>query len=565
MSPTHTIVVPDARDWPHLGALLDDALLAHPSEVALVEADRHREVLRWSYRELRQLALRVAARLDGLGVGPDVRVAILAGNQARWLVSAIAAFRLGAILVPLDYKLTATEWRGLLDHAKPHILVADWHIARQLPPSAAPHILVLDAPPDAPLDGRLRWDDLPEVDTAPRHPRSPTDIATIVYSSGTGGRPKGCVLDHRAYLHQLSALLTLHPMAPGKRFFSFLPTNHAIDFVAGFLGPLLCGATVVHQRTLRPEFLVSTLQRYAPSHLALVPAILSAFDRTLRERTEEAPGWRGAAFEAARGLNQWWTARGPDRAVSQGLLGPVHAAFGGGLEVVFCGGAWTDRAMAERFYAVGIPVLIGYGLTEACTVATLNRLRPYRADSVGPPVDGVEVRIVDPDAEGVGEVWLRGPTLFRGYLDDPELTAETLTPDGWLRTGDLGRLDASWHLHLSGRRKDVIVTHEGKNLYPEDVAGAFSDVACEEIAIFAENYILDRRGMVDERLVAVVRVGATDPSRALAAANQRLPGYKRISAWARWSEPFPRTATQKIKRIDLARRVRDAAPSWEPL
>ena len=150
------------------------------------------------------------------------------------------------------------------------------------------------------------------------------------------------------------------------------------------------------------------------------------------------------------------------------LLRQVHKAFGGELRAMFTGGAFMEPSTLQFFYDLGIPVANGYGLTEAGTVLTLNDLKPFRADTVGKPLPGVELRILNPDAEGIGEVAAHSKTVMSHYLDDPELTAETIV-DGWLLTGDLGRFDSSGHLQLFGRKKNMIVTEGGKNIYPEDI------------------------------------------------------------------------------------------------
>ncbi|MBA2321957.1 MAG: AMP-binding protein, partial [Deltaproteobacteria bacterium] len=529
----------DPSSYESLGALLNDALLTWKGETALIESNRARETGRRTYLETWHEAHRLAALLRSHGVGPGDRVAILASNGSRWLIAAIGAYFLGAVLVPLDYKLTPPEWVALLRHARPIVLLTEPHIAASIREHGVDIVLSLDGElPAASPGGEGRV----EIATRLRN-----DPAAIVYSSGTGGRPKGCVLPHRAYLHQLAALISLYPMRPGQRFFSFLPTNHAIDFVAGFLGPLVCGATVVHQRTLRPEFLIATFQRYAPSHTAVVPSLLTAFEKSAQEKLDALPGWQGWAVDAATALNRQLRGRP--------MLKPLAAGFGGSLEVMFCGGAFTDRRRAEWFGERGLPVVIGYGLTECCAVATLNGTKPLRADSVGRAVDGVEVAIHSPDAAGVGEVWIRGPTVMLGYLDDPVLTAETLTPDGWLRTGDLGWLDGSFHLHLVGRNKDVIVTDGGKNVYPEDVEAAFAALDCEELAIFSESYVWPQRKLTGERLVAVVRPRGELPVEALRQVNRSLADFKRLSGVLAWPDGFPRTATMKLKRSDLAARV----------
>jgi long-chain acyl-CoA synthetase len=483
-------------------------------------------------------------------------------NQPRWLISAYAALYRGAVLVPLDYKLEADEQAALLAHAKPSALVVEHSLYRRFGASelSVPLVLVSEAPDEQPLpEGTVRYEELPAADNG----SSPTfvlrtreDVATIVYSSGTGGRPKGCMLTHDNYLEQYSALGALFPMGVGDRYFSILPTNHAIDFMVGFIGPLCGGAAIVHQRSLRPEFINWTLSEYGITHMAIVPLILEAFERRINDKLDEASPTKRGLFEVLSSFNQLLTDRKPNHAISSRLLKPVHDAFGGQLKMLFCGGAFTDRERAEFFYRLGIPVVIGYGLTEACTVATVNDLSPFRGDSVGKPVAGVEVKIDGESDEGIGQVLLRGRTIMKGYLDDDALTAETIS-DGWLHTGDLGWIDASGHLHLVGRSKNMVVTAGGKNIYPEDIEQKFEGLPCDELAVFATNYIWPGAKLEDEMLVAVYR--GDDEAvllRELNQRNHRLPDFKRIAGVVHWDEEFPRTASMKLKRNVLADTLR---------
>ncbi|MCA9518787.1 MAG: AMP-binding protein, partial [Myxococcales bacterium] len=545
-----------------------DATLTFKTATALVCRDRKREQARLTFTAFRAEAMAMARLFESHGVGPGSRVALIMGNQPRWLVAAAAAFWRGAVLVPLDYKLTGAEHDALLAHARPDALIVDYPYFRRLSAATreATRVFVNEAPAGAAdLGGAEALGELghadpdaPELEVVPRRRE---DDATIVYSSGTGGRPKGCVLSHGAYLAQLEGLVALFPLTEGDRYFSILPTNHAIDFMCGFVGPFSGGATVVHQRTLRPEHLLDTMKAERVTHMAVVPLLLEAFERGVDERIAESKPWQREAVKALSALNGWLTAKTPRHALSKRLLRPIHDGFGGDLKVLFCGGAFTERRLAERFYELGLPVVIGYGLTECCTVATVNDLKPFRGDTVGRAVPGVDVTIADPDALGVGEVIVRGPTLMSRYLDDPELTAETLTADGALRTGDLGWLDAAGHLHLVGRRKNMIVTTGGKNVYPEDIEAAFAKVPCEELVVVAADYLWPRKGggLTGEALVAVVRTtdGDLDATRvAVQQANARLADFKRVSGLVHWHKEFPRTASMKVKRAELADLVR---------
>lgn len=538
-----------AKPSAHLGQLLEDVALTFREETALIEVSRHTEVHRLSYTAMHRRSQSLAAWLIAEGLKPGDRLAILMTNRSAWLITAAAAFRAGAVLVPLDYKLTTTEVDALLEHARPAWVVAEYGLSKKL--SWSGRKLVCDAPTK--VADVQRFEHVPDGVCGVVH-RDPEHDATIVYSSGTGGTPKGCRLSHRAYLAQIDSLLQLYPMAPGQRFFSILPTNHAIDFMCGFLAPFCCGATVVHQRTLRPEFLRSTLKRYGITHMAAVPLILKSLRTAIQERLDELPTLQRTVIDGLIGANAALTEDRPRPMVSQRLLKPLLAPLGGKLQLVFTGGAFVEPELASFFYRLGIGVVIGYGLTEAGTVVAVNDLAPFRADSVGAAVPGTSIRV---DGDRIGEVQIHGPTVMTGYLDEPELTAASFTEDGWLRTGDLGWLDAAGHLHLVGRSRNIIVTAGGKNLYPEDIEIAFGSIDTEGFAVFAQDFVWPGScGLGAEALIAVVQEVAA-PLEALRTANRVLPEHKRLRAVLAWPEAFPRTASMKLKRQELARILRE--------
>ena len=380
-----------------------------------------------------------------------------------------------------------------------------------------------------------------------------------MYSSGTGGQPKGCVLTHENYLEQCTALTKLYPFWPGVRYLSILPTNHAVDFMVGFIGPFVCGATVVHLRTLRPEFVRDAFVRYRITYLALVPMVLKNLERGLRSKFDELSPTRRWILDRLIALNRVLTRHRPHVGISRLLLPQIHRAFGGSLKAMFVGGAFIEPSTLQFFYDLGVPVSNGYGLTEASTVLTLNDCKPFRPDTVGKPLAGVELRILNPDGENIGEVAARSKTVMSHYLNAPELTAETIV-DGWLLTGDLGRFDPSGHLQLFGRKKNMIVTEGGKNIYPEDIENAFDGFAVKEYCIFATNFIWPKNSLGEEELVMAIRLepGAEMTSmleEELAARNRRLPDFKRLDGYFVVAKDFPRTASMKIKRIQLGEEI----------
>jgi long-chain acyl-CoA synthetase len=554
----------DLSQYESLGAALSGAVERWPDEVCLIEADREHERCRLTYREFREEALRLASGLEESGFAPGDRAAILMSNQSKWPISAYAVYFCGGVLVPLDYKLATAEHLALLEHSKSRVLIVEYPIWRALGQNglSSAHletILVTEAPAGADLGRAKRWEDFRGHRGPEFRPRKRRDAACIVYSSGTGGRPKGCVLTHDNYLEQCAAVSPLWPFWPGARYLSIIPTNHAIDFMGGFIMPLTGGGTVVHLRTLRPEYIREAFTRYKITYMAVVPLILKNLERGLRERFAALPPIKKRMLNALVRVNRFATRRSPQLWLSRALLKDVHKAFGGELRALLVGGAFTEPKTLEFFHDLGIQIANGYGCTEACTAITVNDMKPFRPDTLGKPVAGMQIRIVNAGADGVGEVAVRSKTVMSHYLDDPELTAETIV-DGWLMTGDLGKIDASGHLQLLGRKKNMIVTAEGKNIYPEDIENVFESLPVKEFCVFAANYLWPQCTMTGEQLVLVLH---PDPGQNVNGAigseverrNQRLLPYKRVSGYVLWPEDFPRTASLKIKRNVLAEQI----------
>jgi long-chain acyl-CoA synthetase len=555
----------DLLQYTCLGAALRDALDRFAPQTCLIEADRDREKVRLTYSDFKEIALPLARALEDAGFDPGDRSAVIMTNQSKWLISAYSIFYCGGVLVPLDYKLTAAEHLQLLAHSQAKVLIVEYHLWRAITQSPEFHniktkiVLVTEAPLGADLSGAFRWEDFKRKGAPDFVMRQADDVACIVYSSGTGGRPKGCVLTHENYLEQCRALTAWYPFWPGVRYLSILPTNHAIDFMVGFIGPFVCGACVVHLRTLRPDFVRDAFVRYRITYVSLVPMIVKNLERGLRAKFDELPAWKRFFLNRMIALNKMLTRRRPKVRLSRALLGGIHRGFGGELLALITGGAFMEPSTLQFFYDLGIPVVNGYGLTETGTALTLNDLKPFRADTVGKPLPGVELRILNPDSDGIGEVAARSKTVMSHYLNDSELTLETIV-DGWLLTGDLGRFDGSGHLQLFGRKKNMIVTEGGKNIYPEDIETVFDGLPVKEYCIFAANYVWTRKELAREMLLLTLRLEQNQQFDSklleeIASRNRKLPDFKRVGGYLIWSKDFPRTASMKIKRQALAEEI----------
>src|SRR5467141_3719290 len=326
----------DLSKYQSIGEALRDALDQFWNEVCLIEADREREKERLTYRDFKERAHPFAKALQDCGFSAGSRASIIMTNQSKWLISAYAIFFAGGVLVPLDYKLTPDEQWQLLKHSNANLLITEYPIWRQLSTSAGRAaatnvrtVLATEAPANAELSGARHWEDFHGAGEPRFVQRQRKDAACIVYSSGTGGRPKGCMMTHENYLEQCVALTSIYPFWPGVRYLSILPTNHAIDFMVGFFGPFTCGAAVVHLRTLRPDYVREAFLKYKITCVSLVPLVLKNLQKGLQARFDALPPGRRKVFNTLVRINKALAKSKPRPGISRLLLNQVHEAFGG--------------------------------------------------------------------------------------------------------------------------------------------------------------------------------------------------------------------------------------------
>src|SRR5207245_2214789 len=360
----------------------------------------------------------------------------------------------GAAAAPLDQGLSALEVGNCAQAAKAAILLASPRMAERLGP--LPGLLTLTLPEAL---GGADDAELPPL----RKSASADDVASVLFTSGTPGKPKGVVLTHRNFASLAAKIAGLFDLRVGEGVLSVLPLHHTFEFSCGLLVPLMLGAEITYLDELTAERLSDALNTGRIHAMIGVPALWQLLHRRLTQELASRPRVVEAATQAAMALHGELRNRTPFN-VGKLLFWPIHNRFGGKLRLLVSGGSALPEDVQKAFHELGFDLTEGYGLTEAAPVLSVtmpeNRLR---TGTVGPPLPGVEIRIENPDADGVGEVLAKGPNVMAGYLDDPEATREVLA-GGWLRTGDLGRLDEDGHLILVGRKKDVILDASGKNV-----------------------------------------------------------------------------------------------------
>ncbi|GAB4186079.1 MAG: AMP-dependent synthetase/ligase [Thalassobaculales bacterium] len=446
----------------------------------------------WGSRNWAETDRQVRALSRGLraaGVKPGDRVLLCAENRPEWLVADVAIMAAGAITVPVYVTNTADDHRFVLeDSGASAAIVSTAKLARALLPAVAAVpacrlVVAMERPEPAPdgLDladwqavlaaGEGLADDVGEV--AGRVGRR--DTACFIYTSGTGGRPKGVVLSHGAILANCAGAydLLLDLGLDDEVFLSFLPLSHSYEHTCGQFFPISIGAQIYYAEGA--DALAANLQETRPTIVTAVPRLYEVLHGRINAGVRTAPALRRALFQRTLDLGLK-RLRGQPLGLA-GLLDPllerlvrakVRQRFGGRLKAFVSGGAPLNPDIGEFFLALGVPILQGYGQTEAAPVISCNRPRRVRIETVGPPLKGVEVRLAED-----GEILVRGELLMEGYWNQPEASAAALQ-GGWLHTGDIGAIDADGYIRITDRKKDMIVLSGGDNIAPAKLEGALS-------------------------------------------------------------------------------------------
>jgi long-chain acyl-CoA synthetase len=519
------------------------ALRFYAGEENAAELARTRDD-RITYDELARFSDRAGRALQAAGVRHGGRVLLASENRPEWAMAYFGILKAGAAAAPLDHELSAAEVLNCAKAAGADLLVASPKVAERLGPLNGVRVLQLQEL----LRGSDRRD-LPPLRTS----AAADDVASVLFTSGTTGKPKGVLLTHRNFASLAARLAALFDLRVGEGVLSVLPLHHTFEFSCGLITPLLLGAEITYLDELTADRLSQALDQGRIHALVGVPALWQLLHRKLTQELASKPRLVRAAMEAAMALHGELRNRTPLN-VGKLLFWPVHNRFGGNLRLLVSGGSALPAEVQKAFHELGFDLTEGYGLTEAAPVlavtAPTNRLR---TGSVGPPLPGIELRIDQPDTEGVGEVLAKGPNVMAGYLDDPKATQAVLE-DGWLRTGDLGRLDSDGHLALVGRKKDLILDASGKNVYPDELEELYATDLLKELSVVG---LPDGNGFERVAALLVPRAPKDDETREelrlaierhLGDVSSDLPGWKRLKLWHYWDKELPRTATRKVKR-----------------
>jgi long-chain acyl-CoA synthetase len=533
-----------------------------------------------TYRELGERAEWVAGQLQARGFQPHGLVLLMAENRPEWAITYLGVLAARGSTVPVDPELAAADVADLAGRCRAFAVVVSRKVRTRLDQQGLPALLAaLERPPllvdlDAVVVRPEPVPALPSPDAGAivpvdgkRRPRLSEHVAALVLTSGSGGQPKEVLLAHRNFTALVASVNQVLKVGEKDAFLSVLPLHHNLELTLGLLLPLSRGATVTYADAASGAQLREIMRDHGITTVVGVPQLWKKLHQAMvAEIDHRAPGGK-AWFDARVAINRWLREKLKLNA-GRVLFASVHRSLGGKVRYLISGDASLPQAVKAAFYDLGFDLLDGYGLTEAAPLITLRRPgEKARAHGVGKPLPGVEVAIENPDGHGVGEVVVKGPNVMLGYLD-ASATEQVLTPDGWLRTGDRGRIDKNGQLLVAGPQQDAIVTASGEIAYPDELEQAYGHHALiEELCIVG---ISDGEHQAP-RIAALVRPVGDGGQRLSSAALQairrhfdvqgaRMPWTHRVKVLRFTAEPLPRTAARKVKRreVDALLRQLDA-------
>ncbi|MFB1481259.1 AMP-binding protein [Corallococcus sp. RDP092CA] len=526
---------------------------------ATVHAYRHRVAFRmaagekeerFTFGEVHRYAARVGSYLLAQGIKRGDRVLLVSENRPEWAISYFGILRAGATAVPVDPSLTEAEVVNIAKRAAARQCLVSEQAAEDFPGLLT---ALGEGVGVASLAEAMTGDPAyPDRIGPVRKSAAADDVASVIFTSGTTGTPKGVMLTHRNFASLVAKLAGAFDVGVGDGVLSVLPLHHTFEFSAGFLTPFMRGAEITYIDELTSDRLGDVFETGRVTAMIGVPALWQLLHRKITQELAARPPVVEQALKALMAANGELRNRSSLN-LGKLLFWPVHRKFGGRVKVLVSGGSALSEEVHQAFHELGFTMREGYGLTEAAPVLAVSEATNKRVKgTVGKALPGIEFRILNPDNDGIGEVLAKGPNVMAGYFGDREAT-EAVVKDGWLHTGDLGRMDDEGRLYLMGRAKDVIVDANGKNVYPDELEELYQEhehikelsivglpdeaggekVACLCVPDFKDRPREEVRHELEEHFRKV---------------SAGMPFYRRVKVLRFWDGELPRTSTRKVKR-----------------
>ncbi|MBS3102020.1 AMP-binding protein [Candidatus Woesearchaeota archaeon] len=483
------------------------------------------------------------------------RIAILSENRPEWFVSYLAISHLGAVAVPLDTNIDDKKLLELLRDSGAKLIFLSKSFEKRLQGVKKSlktlNCIIFDAPEYTKL---LKNKNNQRV--LDRKPKT-EDLASLIYTSGTTGKPKGVMLTNRNFIYQLEVGGKRVDINSNDVFVLVLPLYHIFAFTTVFLFSMYIGASVVFVNSLKKNDLVMAIKETNATVLVGVPLLFEAIYGGIIKRLDEQPSWKKPIINALKTANRTSIALFGSNAGKR-IFSEIHEAIGKSIRLMISGGAPIKKEILIGMNSLGLPIIEGYGLTETAPVVSINSLQAMKFGSVGKPLDGVEVKIIEPNHEGIGEIAVKGPIVMEGYYKNDELTRKSIK-DGWFYTKDLGTIDRDGYLYIKGRKDDVIILPSGKNIYPEEIEQHYSGSSLiKEICVFGKKennnqtlhaLIVPSKGEVKSRAIGDIEKAIRQE---IEEYSSKLPAYKRIMSFGIVEEnSLPKTSTMKFKKFEI--------------
>ncbi|MBF0522889.1 MAG: AMP-binding protein [Candidatus Omnitrophica bacterium] len=530
------------------------AVQAFPSQSSIITHGKD-ATWRLTYSELFSKSLQLANLLRDVGVKPKDKVAFILGNQSEYAVSFFAVMSMGATVVPLDVQFSLDQIKRIMIHSDAKALIVKKDRYKEIVNSIKDAV-VLSIDSDDLIKKLAGYPDNNIFNGG----ADADSLAAIFYTSGTTDEPKGVMLTHSNLLFNIHALSSLANVTGSDRMISILPLHHAYAFTTTLLLPLVTGSTVIFPSGLSSKELLSCIKEEKVTIFVAVPQVFSLMKRHVEDELKNLKGLKKYALKSFSEIF-FYIRKLSNVNWSKKMFSELHKAYGGQVRLMVSGGARLDKNVAISFYKWGFSIIEGYGLTETSPAAAFNPIENPKIGSVGKALPGVEIKILNPDSRGVGEVLIKGPNVMAGYYKQEEKTREAII-DGWFYSGDLGYIDKNDYLYLVGRKKNVIVLSSGKNIDPEEIENIYSESKyIKELCVFP----VSKEGFLAgvEHLAAVIVIEEKS-FYDIESSNVRekikfeienrssgQPSYKHISDFVIVRDSLPRTALGKIMRYKV--------------
>lgn len=516
-------------------------------------------VIEYSYDDIQRDTLACGRLIHSLGIDGK-HIAIVGATSYEWIITYLGCVNTGSVIVPIDKELSLEGICDLLVRSKAVCLAFDKHLEKHIEQISQKvpqikHFIALHHNED--IGNTLSfWHNINKAyayTASPSHVITPDRMAAILFTSGTTGNSKGVMLSHHNIVSSTLAGAAIVCLDSEQVALSILPIHHTFEFGMGILCVMLFGATICINDSLKN--LSRNFRLFQPTMLVAVPLVLETMYKQIWFEAERKGKAKTLALMIK--VSNLLLKIGID--VRRRLFSEVLAAFGGRLRVIFYGGAYSSPELIEQFNAFGITLIQGYGITECSPLVAGNPDRQIKAASVGKVAYCCKAKIDQPDENGEGEILVAGPNVMLGYYNNLAATAEAFTEE-WFRTGDLGRLDSDNFLYITGRKKNLIVLKNGKNVSPEEIEGYFQTIPyIKELVVYAkESTSGDELALLAEiypdQEVAAAMSDADFKQKLTAdieAVNRKLPFYKQISDFILRDTEFEKTTTKKIKRFTV--------------